>query len=61
MRPPSSASGFIRETSHELRTPIMICRGHLELLGPEPERAELEQTVDLVIDELDEWPASSTT
>ena len=41
--------------------PIMICRGHLELLGPEPERAELEQTVDLVIDELDEWPASSTT
>ncbi len=44
---------FIRETSHELRTPITICRGHLELLDPVPTAAELQDTVELVIDELD--------
>lgn len=44
---------FIRETSHELRTPITICLGHLELLAAEPEPAELKETRDLVVDELD--------
>jgi len=44
---------FIRETSHELRTPITICRGHLELLDTEPDATELKETVDLVVDELD--------
>ncbi len=44
---------FIRETSHELRTPITICRGHLELLDATPDTAELRETVDLVVDELD--------
>ncbi len=44
---------FIRETSHELRTPITICRGHLELLDPSPDATELRETVDLVVDELD--------
>lgn len=44
---------FIRETSHELRTPITICRGHLELLATEPDPVELKETVDLVVDELD--------
>ena len=44
---------FIRETSHELRTPITICRGHLELLDSDPTAAELRETVELVIDELD--------
>lgn len=44
---------FIRETSHELRTPITICRGHLELLGPEPTAAELDEAVEIVLDELD--------
>lgn len=44
---------FIRETSHELRTPITICRGHLELLDPEPTTLEVSETVALVIDELD--------
>jgi len=43
---------FIRESSHELRTPITICRGHLEVLGPSPTPEELRETVDLVIDEL---------
>jgi len=43
---------FIRESSHELRTPITICRGHLEVLGPDPTRDELRETVELVLDEL---------
>ena len=44
---------FLRQTSHELRTPITICRGHLEVLGPDPEPDELADTVAVVIDELD--------
>jgi signal transduction histidine kinase len=46
---------FISEASHELRTPITICRGHLEVLGlgPEPDPDELEESIALVIDELD--------
>jgi signal transduction histidine kinase len=44
---------FLRQTSHELRTPITICRGHLEVLGPEPEPEDLAETVEVVIDELD--------
>jgi signal transduction histidine kinase len=42
---------FIQDTSHELRDPLTICRGHLELLGDDPE--EREKTVALVLDELD--------
>ncbi len=42
---------FVDDAGHELRTPITIVRGHLELLGVDPdERAE---TVALVTDELD--------
>jgi signal transduction histidine kinase len=42
---------FVDDAGHELRTPITIIRGHLELLGDDPgDRAE---TVDLVLDELD--------
>jgi signal transduction histidine kinase len=44
---------FIRETSHELLTPITICRGHLEMLELEPDRFELGPTLELVMDELD--------
>ena len=36
---------------HELRTPITVIRGNLELMGDDPE--ERRQTVDLVTDELD--------
>jgi two-component system, OmpR family, sensor kinase len=43
---------FISEASHELRTPITICRGHLEVLGPNPEPGELRESIDIVIDEL---------
>ena len=42
---------FINDASHELRTPITIVRGHLELLGDDAE--ERRETVALVTDELD--------
>jgi two-component system, OmpR family, sensor kinase len=44
---------FISEASHELRTPITICRGHLEVLGPDPDPQELRDTLQVVLDELD--------
>nr|WP_269091219.1 HAMP domain-containing sensor histidine kinase [Actinopolymorpha cephalotaxi] len=40
------------DAGHELRTPITIMRGHLELLDPN-DRAEVAATRDLVLDELD--------
>jgi signal transduction histidine kinase len=43
---------FITEASHELRTPITICRGHLEVLGASPDVQELQESVALVVDEL---------
>ena len=42
---------FINDASHELRTPITIVRGHLELLGDDP--GERRETLELVMDELD--------
>jgi signal transduction histidine kinase len=44
---------FIRESSHELRTPITICRGHLEVLPPNPAPDELPETIGIVLGELD--------
>lgn len=42
---------FLDDVAHELRTPITIARGHLEVLGDDPdERAE---TIAVVTDELD--------
>lgn len=42
---------FVADAGHELRTPITVVRGHLELMGDDPvERAE---TIALVTDELD--------
>jgi signal transduction histidine kinase len=43
---------FISEASHELRTPITICRGHLEVLGANPSRKQIRECVDVVVDEL---------
>jgi two-component system, OmpR family, sensor kinase len=43
---------FISEASHELRTPITICRGHLEVLGPNPQPERLQEAIAVVIDEL---------
>jgi signal transduction histidine kinase len=42
---------FVNDAGHELRTPITIIRGHLELMGDDPD--EQQETVALVIDELD--------
>ena len=42
---------FIDDAGHELRTPITIVRGHLELMGDDPQ--DRRDTVALVTDELD--------
>jgi signal transduction histidine kinase len=48
----TSQRDFINDAGHELRTPITIIRGHLELMSDDdPE--EVRETVALVIDELD--------
>jgi signal transduction histidine kinase len=44
---------FLSSASHELRTPITIVRGHLEVLDMAPTETELRETNALVIDELD--------
>ena len=47
----ATQQAFVDDAGHELRTPITIVRGHLELLGDDPE--ERRETVALVTDELD--------
>ncbi|MFE6389335.1 sensor histidine kinase [Nocardiopsis dassonvillei] len=42
---------FVDDAGHELRTPITIVRGHLELMGDDPE--ERREVLRLVTDELD--------
>ncbi len=42
---------FLDDAGHELKTPLTIVRGHLELLGDDPE--ERRETIALTIDELD--------
>jgi two-component system, OmpR family, sensor kinase len=42
---------FVQDASHELRDPLTICRGHLELLGDDPE--ERREAISIVLDELD--------
>lgn len=46
-----SQQNFINDAGHELRTPITIIRGHLELMGDDPQ--EVEETLALVMDELE--------
>ncbi len=47
----ASQQRFVDDAGHELRTPITIIRGNLEVMGDDP--AEREETVALVTDELD--------
>jgi signal transduction histidine kinase len=42
---------FLDDAGHELKTPLTIVRGHLELLGDDPQ--ERRETMPLVMDELD--------
>lgn len=42
---------FVDDAGHELRTPITVIRGHLELMGDDPE--DRRPTLELVSDELD--------
>lgn len=42
---------FLDDAGHELRTPITVVRGHLELIGDDPE--ERAETITLVLAELD--------
>ncbi len=42
---------FLNDAGHELRTPLTIVRGHLELMGTEPD--EVRHTVPLLLDEVD--------
>lgn len=46
-----SQRNFVNDAGHELRTPITVIRGHLELLGDDP--AERAETLAVVQDELD--------
>src|SRR5687768_18086733 len=47
----ASQRALVSDASHELRTPITIVRGHLELLGDDP--GERRETIATVTDELD--------
>lgn len=42
---------FLDDIAHDLRTPLTIAQGHLETLGDEPR--EREETLSIVLDELD--------
>jgi two-component system, OmpR family, sensor kinase len=42
---------FIQDANHELRDPLTIVRGHLQLMGDDP--VERQRTIELVFDELD--------
>lgn len=47
----NSQRRFVNDAGHELRTPITIVRGHLELMGDDPK--DQQETIELVLDELD--------
>jgi two-component system, OmpR family, sensor kinase len=47
----ASQKSFISDAGHELRTPITIVRGHLDVMGDDPR--DRRETLELVGDELD--------
>ena len=42
-----SQRNFVNDAGHELRTPITIIQGHLELMGDDPQ--EREETIALML------------
>jgi signal transduction histidine kinase len=44
---------FLSAASHELRTPITICRGHLDVMDEDAGAQEVRAVKKLVVDELD--------
>lgn len=46
-----SQQEFLKDAGHELRTPITIIQGHLDMLQYQPEKQS--ETIDLVMDELE--------
>lgn len=52
----TSQRQMLADVSHQLRTPLTIIRGHLDVLtrGAPPAPADVAETVGLVIDELDQ-------
>jgi len=44
---------FVRDANHELRDPLTIIRGHLELMGDDEHDEERRRTITILLDELD--------
>jgi two-component system OmpR family sensor kinase len=44
---------FVRDANHELRDPLTIIRGHLELMGEDEGDEERRRTITILLDELD--------
>jgi two-component system OmpR family sensor kinase len=43
---------FVRDASHELKTPITVARGHAELIRASAPTGQIEDDADIVLDEL---------
>jgi two-component system OmpR family sensor kinase len=44
---------FVRDANHELRDPLTIIRGHLELMRQDDDDPERQRTIKILLDELD--------
>ena len=44
---------FVRDANHELRDPLTIIRGHIELMADDDDAEERRRTIKIVLDELD--------
>jgi two-component system, OmpR family, sensor kinase len=44
---------FVRDANHELRDPLTVVRGHLELMSMDDDPNERQRTIKIVLDELD--------
>ena len=44
---------FVRDANHELRDPLTIIRGHIELMSQDDDEQERQRTIKILLDELD--------